>query len=125
LTCYQTATIRFCFALQLRLLELVPKYSGRSVMIGVDRFSIAPLVDVATSGKPRLAAATRCPPAVSAETAPPHERGWRFLGLDAGVWARWDQVLMIVKPETVLAWHRRGFRSYEQENVARKGRIDR
>jgi transposase InsO family protein len=25
------------------------------------------------------------------------------------VWARWDQVLMIVKPETVLAWHRKGF----------------
>jgi hypothetical protein len=28
------------------------------------------------------------------------------------VWARWDQVLMIVKPETVLAWHRKGFRSF-------------
>jgi putative transposase len=25
------------------------------------------------------------------------------------VWARWDQVLIIVKPETVLAWHRKGF----------------
>ena len=23
------------------------------------------------------------------------------------MWARWDQVLMIVKPETVLAWHRK------------------
>jgi hypothetical protein len=28
------------------------------------------------------------------------------------VWARWDQVLMIVKPETVLEWHRKGFRSF-------------
>ena len=27
-----------------------------------------------------------------------------------GLWAHWDQVLMIVKPETVLAWHRKGLR---------------
>ena len=25
------------------------------------------------------------------------------------MWARWDQVLIIVKPDTVLAWHRKGF----------------
>jgi putative transposase len=28
------------------------------------------------------------------------------------VWARWDEVLMIVKPDTVLAWHRKGFRLF-------------
>ena len=28
------------------------------------------------------------------------------------VWANWRSTLMIVKPETVLAWHRQGFRLY-------------
>ena len=27
-------------------------------------------------------------------------------------WARWKDVLVIVKPETVIAWHRAGFRIY-------------
>jgi len=35
------------------------------------------------------------------------------------VWARWDQVLMIVKPETVLAWHRKGFRLFWTWRVSR------
>ena len=36
-----------------------------------------------------------------------------------GVWARWDQALMIVKPETVLAWHRNGFRLFWTWRVRR------
>ena len=36
-----------------------------------------------------------------------------------GVWARWDQALMIVKPETVLAWQRRGFRLFWPWRVRR------
>jgi hypothetical protein len=27
-----------------------------------------------------------------------------------GVWAEWYSTLCIVKPETVIAWHRKGFR---------------
>jgi hypothetical protein len=27
-------------------------------------------------------------------------------------WPRWDEVLVIVKPETVIGWHRAGFRLY-------------
>src|SRR5438309_3174028 len=27
-------------------------------------------------------------------------------------WSRWSDVLVIVKPETVIAWHRAGFRLY-------------
>jgi hypothetical protein len=27
-------------------------------------------------------------------------------------WSRWAQVLLIVKPETVVGWHRAGFRLY-------------
>src|ERR1700681_1572472 len=28
------------------------------------------------------------------------------------VWSRWAEVLLIVKPETVVGWHRAGFRLY-------------
>ncbi len=28
------------------------------------------------------------------------------------IWARWKGVLVVVKPETVIAWHRKGFRQY-------------
>jgi hypothetical protein len=28
------------------------------------------------------------------------------------LWSNWRSALMIVKPETVIAWHRRGFRLY-------------
>ncbi len=28
------------------------------------------------------------------------------------IWARWKGVLMVVKPETVIGWHRKGFRRY-------------
>jgi len=28
------------------------------------------------------------------------------------VWPEWPAALVIVKPETVLAWHRRGFRLF-------------
>jgi len=27
-------------------------------------------------------------------------------------WSRWSEVLIFVKPETVVSWHRRGFRRY-------------
>ena len=29
-----------------------------------------------------------------------------------GVWSRWREVFVIVKPETVIGWHRAGFRLY-------------
>jgi len=30
----------------------------------------------------------------------------------SGVWADWRSALVIVKPETVMAWHRQGFRLF-------------
>jgi hypothetical protein len=30
----------------------------------------------------------------------------------ARVWSAWRTVLVLVKPETVIAWHRRGFRAW-------------
>ena len=34
---------------------------------------------------------------------------WAWL---SGVWAGWRSALVIVKPETVIAWHRQGFRLF-------------
>jgi len=36
------------------------------------------------------------------------------------VWSRWAEVLVIVKPETVVGWHRAGFRLYWQR-LSRRG----
>jgi putative transposase len=39
------------------------------------------------------------------------------------LWPRWSDVLLIVKPETVIAWHRAGFRLYWRwRSRARSGR---
>jgi putative transposase len=35
------------------------------------------------------------------------------------VWADWKSALLIVKPETVIAWHRKGFRLYWTWKVRR------
>src|SRR3989449_1183835 len=42
------------------------------------------------------------------------------------LWTAWRSALVIVKPETVIAWHRRGFRLYWtwQSRHARPGRPD-
>ncbi len=34
---------------------------------------------------------------------------WVFL---SRIWRDWAQVLVVVKPETVIAWHRRGFKLF-------------
>jgi hypothetical protein len=34
---------------------------------------------------------------------------WAWL---CGVWSDWRSALVIVKPETVIAWHRKGFRRF-------------
>jgi hypothetical protein len=33
-----------------------------------------------------------------------------FWGLLSRIWIGWRTALVIVKPETIIAWHRRGFR---------------
>jgi len=38
------------------------------------------------------------------------------------VWSHWKFSLLIVKPATVIAWHRKGFRLLELENPAREAR---
>jgi putative transposase len=46
---------------------------------------------------------------------------WAWL---SGVWADWRSALVIVKPETVIAWHRKGFRLFWTWKV-RRGRAGR
>ena len=41
-----------------------------------------------------------------------------------GVWARWLDSLLIVKPETVVSWHRRGFRLHWRRLSQGRPRID-
>ena len=36
-----------------------------------------------------------------------------------GIWTDWKSALLIVKPETVIAWHRKGFRLYWTWKVQR------
>ena len=36
-------------------------------------------------------------------------------------WARWNDTLIIVKPATVIAWHRTGFRKYRTWRSRHKG----
>ena len=36
------------------------------------------------------------------------------------LWPRWREVLVIVKPETVIRWHRKGFRPYWR-TLSRRG----
>jgi len=33
-------------------------------------------------------------------------------------WPRWKETMVIVKPDTVVRWHREGFRLYWRWNVA-------
>ena len=37
------------------------------------------------------------------------------------IWSRWSDVLVIVKPETVIHWHRAGFRLYWRWRSRRRG----
>ena len=46
---------------------------------------------------------------------------WAWL---SGAWADWRSALVIVKPETVMAWHRKGFRLFWTWKV-RHGRTGR
>ncbi len=46
---------------------------------------------------------------------------WAWL---SGAWADWKSALVIVKPETVIAWHRKGFRLFWTRKI-RHGRTGR
>jgi putative transposase len=42
---------------------------------------------------------------------------WVFLSL---IWPRWKEILVIVQPETVVRWHRKGFRLYWR-SISKRG----
>ena len=39
------------------------------------------------------------------------------------LWTQWRSALVIVKPETVIAWHRKGFRFYWRWKSSEKGSV--
>ena len=53
----------------------------------------------------------------------PHlrRRDRAFWVLLSRVWANWRSVLTIVKPDTVVRWHRKGFRLYWRCKFRRRG----
>lgn len=46
----------------------------------------------------------------------------RFWAIIASIWPRWREALNIVQPETVIRWHRRGFRLFWTGKCATHGR---
>ncbi len=41
------------------------------------------------------------------------------------LWCRWREVLIIVKPESVVRWHRQGFKLFWKYKSRHKGRVGR
>lgn len=85
------------------------------------------LILLALSGSPALALenlALRQQLAIYQRTTP-HPRLRRsdrlfWIGLSR-LWREWRSALIVVRPETVLSWHRRGFRLYWSLRSARRG----
>ena len=61
--------------------------------------------------KPRLATTAGHSEAHN-QTPQADQRGPRILGCAFGLWSDWQHALLLVKPETVIGWHRKGFRLY-------------
>ena len=55
-----------------------------------------------------------------APAGPARDDGPLALGLLARLWTGWRTALVIVKPETVIAWHRRGFRLWWNWKIRRR-----
>ena len=49
------------------------------------------------------------------------DRDRRFWVWLSRVWTDWAEALLIVKPETVVRWHRKGFRWYWTQKSKRRG----
>jgi hypothetical protein len=100
-------------------------------VIGVDPLPSIPLVVAATpahnphsaclsvqdvcaaaAGEPGAPATTRRAASFSSETAEADDRRPNLLGLAEARVGRPEFLLIIVKPETVVAWHRKGFRLF-------------
>jgi hypothetical protein len=45
---------------------------------------------------------------------------WGFWDLLSRVWSGWKEILVIVQPETVVRWHRKGFRLYWR-SISKRG----
>src|SRR5215813_541395 len=64
-----------------------------------------------SGGEPRSSAPTRCAPSLGEATESDVSRSILLAWL-CEAWSDWRSSLVIVKPETVIAWHRKGFRLF-------------
>src|SRR5947207_912547 len=77
-----------------------------------DRATIDALSSGAAARDPGLATPAPSPPTITPSTGPPDQADrllWVWL---SRVWTQWRSAVVIVRPETVIAWHRRGFRLF-------------
>ena len=64
-----------------------------------------------TVGELGFAATTHCPTG-TASPSRAHYSGQSLLGDAAACWSGWKRTLVIVQPDTVVRWHRAGFKLY-------------
>jgi hypothetical protein len=96
--------IRFVVSLLVWSLQALLKSSGTLV---IENLAL----------RQQLAAYARCQKRVHVQ---PQER--MFWAMLSKVWASWRSALIIVKPATVIAWHRRGFQRYWRWRSRKFGR---
>ena len=72
-----------------------------------------------------LSAPTTAGPAAPQAAAAPHGFGPAFLDPAYRWFVSWETSLLIVKAETVLRWHRQGWRSYWRRRSSRRGKTGR
>jgi len=102
-------------------LSFIPYFGAASLVHRTRRlrFDVEDLGRAAT-GEPRLAATTLRLAEVGSQTAQSNGSRPSLLGLAAApVGGDWKSVLMIVKADTVVAWHRKGFRLFWRWKIHR------
>src|SRR2546422_11678695 len=77
-----------------------------------DRATVAGLTRDAATRNPRTATPSPSPPTITPSTDPSDASRPVFWVWLLRVWHHWRSAVVIVRPDTVIAWHRRGFRLY-------------
>ena len=103
-----------------------PSHANRVSFISVRFVFLFPKPRLPASGESGPAPPDQRPAAERSEANPPEVSGSFLIVRLSRLWTGWRSALVIVRPETVIAWHRRGFRLYwtwKSRNV-RPGRPD-
>jgi hypothetical protein len=88
----------------------LPLSRGHATLAGRRALLTAEIPDRSATGKPGPAPSDRRAPGLAEEAAEVVTAAERVpWAWPCGVWLEWRSALVIAKPETVLAWHRKGF----------------